>query len=552
MAACYSSDSESDASSDDVSIPPTVLSRKVKMTRMELGENFPVRDVERESRRLGLETLMIPRDFGDVRGNSFCLSDSEDDMKGYTPPPPQRKRKLSTRETFQEPAQIEEEGTHEFMSHKNQKEVTHEFMSHKNHDKGNRNFFAEQRPEFMTSMSVQSRKGSSSEVVSTGRDIIGETKGSRLVARKQKNSKISRVASPVSSDCKIVSLAETDSESWESSGEIRRSPRTVERFRQQLSEKQQRDFSERRYREKLTSTIVGRQKPSSGSDSDSYAQQPILLRGKLGVAPRTQLSEDRSAQLAPQKVKRVKDHQFTKVKLEKEDIVATKRKSCCRNFCLLVLGTRGIRQAREKYFRLKSQDRPSSLQWLVGRGETQNEDETTIGGCQSLQPASWLDYKIFQSAVCRKAFKLVFCIGNHMLSRLRVLKNHSVETQKPVGRVRSSLSYILESWLEDFFNNNCEKLPNKDIVHLPDSFSKLEVWKIFKSSFSNFDKYENVSYRFFCKAWRKHFPNVKIPKMNRFGVCADCEEFKTIREKAVTAEDKSKSSLEIRFFTICF
>jgi hypothetical protein len=104
---------------------------------------LPVRDVERESRRLGLETLIIPRDFGDVRGNSFCLSDSEDDMTGYTPPPPQRKRKLSTRETFQEPAQIEEEGTHEFMSHKNQKEVTHEFMSHKNHDKGNRNFFAE-------------------------------------------------------------------------------------------------------------------------------------------------------------------------------------------------------------------------------------------------------------------------------------------------------------------------------------------------------------------------------------------------------------------------
>ena len=168
----------------------------------------------------------------------------------------------------------------------------------------------------------------------------------------------------------------------------------------------------------------------------------------------------------------MKDHQFTKVKLEKEDIVATKCNFCCRNFCFLVLETRGIYQAGEKYFRLKFQNHPSSLQWFVGQEETQSEDETTIGGCQSLQPASWLDYKIFQSAVCRKAFKLVFCIGNHMLSRLRVLKNYSVEIQKPVGRVRSSLSYILQSWLKNFFNNNCEKLSNKDIIHLSISFSK--------------------------------------------------------------------------------
>jgi hypothetical protein len=103
---------------------------------------------------------------------------------------------------------------------------------------------------------------------------------------------------------------------------------------------------------------------------------------KLGVAPGSQsLFEERYVQMAPRKVKIVKDRQFTKVKLEKEDIVATKCKSCCKNSCLLVLETRGIHQAYEKYFWLKSQDCSLSLQWLVGQGETQSEDETTIGGC---------------------------------------------------------------------------------------------------------------------------------------------------------------------------
>ena len=119
--------------------------------------------------------------------------------------------------------------------------------------------------------------------------------------------------------------------------------------------------------------IVGRVKRSSGSDfdSDSYPQPPVSVRGKSGVAPGSlSLSNERDAQMACGKVKRVNYHQFTKVKLEKKDIVATKRKSCCKNCCLQLLGACGIRLACKKYFRLKSQDRPLSLQWLIGKGKT--------------------------------------------------------------------------------------------------------------------------------------------------------------------------------------
>jgi hypothetical protein len=48
--------------------------------------------------------------------------------------------------------------------------------------------------------------------------------------------------------------------------------------------------------------------------------------------------------------KRMRDEQFVKVKLEKADIFSTKRKSCCKNYCLQKLGTHGIREARVKYF----------------------------------------------------------------------------------------------------------------------------------------------------------------------------------------------------------
>jgi hypothetical protein len=47
--------------------------------------------------------------------------------------------------------------------------------------------------------------------------------------------------------------------------------------------------------------------------------------------------------------KRMGDAQFAKFKLEKDNILATKHKSCCKNSCLKKFGTQGIRPAQEKY-----------------------------------------------------------------------------------------------------------------------------------------------------------------------------------------------------------
>jgi hypothetical protein len=92
----------------------------------------------------------------------------------------------------------------------------------------------------MNLVSLQSQKGFSLDVVSIDHDILQKNKGLRHVARKLKNSQISRAASPVSSNCKIMSLDETDFESWKSSRELRRTLKEIKTFCRYLTKKKQR------------------------------------------------------------------------------------------------------------------------------------------------------------------------------------------------------------------------------------------------------------------------------------------------------------------------
>ena len=100
-------------------------------------------------------------------------------------------------------------------------------------------------------------------------------------------------------------------------------------------------------------------------------------------------------------------------KLSDEDIRKTSRKYCCKGHCLLTLGTTGIFEARETYFRKNSQDRSSSLQWSL----QQSGDES--GGTR-------ITYLVRSSKVCRTAFKEVFCVGNNRLAWIIKLGSRDV------------------------------------------------------------------------------------------------------------------------------
>jgi hypothetical protein len=144
MGACYHTDSHSDAFSSNFFLPPNVLSWKIKIKIKiaELGPNFGHYSLRPESLNIALKTLTIPCNFRSVLGNFICFSDSGEEMKGLSLRPPQQKRKLGIRKTFEQFAYFEHE-------------MTHEFMSNKSDNKGNYDFALEPHHEFMSLVSQQ-------------------------------------------------------------------------------------------------------------------------------------------------------------------------------------------------------------------------------------------------------------------------------------------------------------------------------------------------------------------------------------------------------------
>jgi hypothetical protein len=141
------------------------------------------------------------------------------------------------------------------------------------------------------------------------------------------------------------------------------------------------------------------------------------------------------------------NEKFIKVKLEKDDILDTKRKLCYGNFCLQKLGTRCICMATKRYLQVKPHQRPLSLQWLVEKRSGPEEGCKEMDLEQKRGMQSRITYKVFDNECCRKAFKLVFCVGNHMLGRVRQKKNQDIMVERPLGRPKNVLYFIVDQRL---------------------------------------------------------------------------------------------------------
>ena len=201
MAACYHVNLDSDASSSNFLIPPTVESQKERKPFQKREEIMRIFSLTLESQTKGGEGKSILLNVEGFLKHVLGENEFGSDIKGYTPPPPGQKRKLSLRQDFHGVGEI-------------QRPMTHEFISHKNDEKENRDLNIEERQECKSLISMHYRKGSSSDDVSNQKERPHEKKNE--IRRKQNDVENSREASPSSSDCKIVSLAETDSDSWES------------------------------------------------------------------------------------------------------------------------------------------------------------------------------------------------------------------------------------------------------------------------------------------------------------------------------------------------
>lgn len=139
----------------------------------------------------------------------------------------------------------------------------------------------------------------------------------------------------------------------------------------------------------------------------------------------------------------------------------------------------------------------------------------------------------------------LYSIGNDRLQRLTTDIFCQRQHYRFV-REKSVTQLALVQWLNNFFMINVESLPNKDIFHLPDNWTKSDVFDAFKNDFLLRDE-TTITYSWFCRIWNLEFPRVRIPKRSRFSTCAPCTELKALRDKATLEAERRK----ICFFFTC-
>ncbi|KAL3678674.1 hypothetical protein R1sor_021630 [Riccia sorocarpa] len=108
-----------------------------------------------------------------------------------------------------------------------------------------------------------------------------------------------------------------------------------------------------------------------------------------------------------------------------------------------------------------------------------------------------------------------------------------------VVRQPSAQAFIFLEWLDSFFLSHCERQPGDGKYHLPNNFTKKEVYDHYKTDMSQM--HSVLQYSSFKRYWRKYYPLVTIPTTNKLSVCDFCELYKAKRDKAVTKLEKAEA-----------
>ncbi|KAL3680098.1 hypothetical protein R1sor_023054 [Riccia sorocarpa] len=108
-----------------------------------------------------------------------------------------------------------------------------------------------------------------------------------------------------------------------------------------------------------------------------------------------------------------------------------------------------------------------------------------------------------------------------------------------VVRQPSAQAFILLEWLDSFFLSHCQRQPGDGKYHLPNNFTKKEVYDHYKTDMSQMQSV--LQYSSFKRYWRKYYPLFTIPTTNKFSVCDFCELYKSKRDKVVTKLEKAEA-----------
>jgi hypothetical protein len=145
------------------------------------------------------------------------------------------------------------------------------------------------------------------------------------------------------------------------------------------------------------------------------------------------------------------------------------------------------------------------------------------------------DYRIGNILLCQKAFKKIHSIGNLHLSRIqtRLEKDPSFYSKVHHGQESGPLTNTTLSWMRDFFSKHGECMPYRGTIHIPDNFSRREIYNLHKGYVEGVEGNGNfIIYAYFTRIWKKQFNNVCIPKKSMMDICSICATLKSRRDKS--------------------
>jgi len=279
---------------------------------------------------------------------------------------------------------------------------------------------------------------------------------------------------------------------------------------------------------RVVSEILG-SRPLEDSDEDLFSE---VVNENMGIVTSTNADDVEESPVGFQTKEKPKPpSKREKDRIGRKDVVSSQNLAdrkikeiskypCCDSLCLIQFGRDEVEKHHTYYY-----------------GLTHTERNVLLRGCMKQTHQGRTGYVVHGKSCCRMGLKKLYSVGNNRLQRLAQDIFCRTEAD-PFCKEKSVTQLALVQWLSDFFMTNVESLPNKDIFHLPDNWTKLEVFEAFQME-SLLREEASLTYSWFCRIWNLEFPRVRIPKRSQFSTCGPCTEFKALREKATLEAERS-------------
>ncbi|KAI8496713.1 ATP binding [Branchiostoma belcheri] len=201
--------------------------------------------------------------------------------------------------------------------------------------------------------------------------------------------------------------------------------------------------------------------------------------------------------------------------------------SCGRD-CCGKLGTERIAKARQSFWQPYSRHKQSLFIKEALRSADRRKEVDLDHHYQ---------FSISGFLVCHKAWCTIYGIKK---SRFYEVKQMYEAGQDIAPDGRKGMEYktkkylVAKEWLAKYAKKFGDDMPNSKNKNLPQCATKKIIFEAYEDDHWN---EETLKESRFLQMWKREFPNLKIPKKNRFTKCTECDTLKKLLKSATTKED---------------